>query len=137
MRNPCIEHRFLGGTETVDFEEFAQKVVQDHERALEVADTMLRTGEPYKWNEDQPEFYAEFEVTNSGALRAQLQGESPTAQGGYFSRLRRRLDDAIAAADAGFKSESDGQEPPDSWSEAAREFDSVGRTLRTLRTMIS
>jgi hypothetical protein len=56
---------------------------------------------------------------------------------GHFSRLRRRIDDAIAAADAGFQSESDDDEPPQFWSEAAREFEATARALRELRTKLS
>lgn len=55
----------------------------------------------------------------------------------YFSRLRRTLDAAIHAADAGFRSESDDDEPPEFWSEAAREFESAARTLRSLRAALS
>lgn len=69
---PCIERRYLGGTETVTFDDFATQVVQDHELAREIAAQLAASDEPYKWNEDSAEFYEEFRATNPGALRAQL-----------------------------------------------------------------
>lgn len=51
----------------------------------------------------------------------------------YFSRLRRTIDAAIAAADAGFASESDDDEPYEFMSSAAREFADVATKLRKIR----
>lgn len=62
---------------------------------------------------------------------------SPVESGAHFSRLRTSINDAIAAADAGFRSESDDDEPPEFWTDAAREFESAARTLRSLRAALS
>lgn len=69
-------------------------------------------------------------------------GSTPTSEprleeGAYFARLRRAVEVAIDAADAGFQSESDDDESPQFRSEAANEFADVAEKLRAIREGLS
>jgi len=66
----CIRRAYLGGSDDVTFDQFAEIVVQDYACAAEVAETMLNDDpRPYQWNADEPEFYEEFAVIDAAELR--------------------------------------------------------------------
>jgi len=69
---PCLLRVYHGGRQYVNFADFAANVVQEHALAEEIAHTMLRTGEPYEYNEDEPEFREVFTIANEARLREQL-----------------------------------------------------------------
>lgn len=70
---PCIERRFLGGTETVNLAEFCADVVQDDTQGERVAREMLdQPGQERLWNADEPSCVEVFTVTDVAALRDQL-----------------------------------------------------------------
>lgn len=68
----CIQRLYTGGSEDINFNDFAMDVIQEHDLAAEVAHRMLNGDDPYQWNEDEPEFYEEFLVLDAAALRAQV-----------------------------------------------------------------
>ena len=79
---PCLLRVYPGGSEYVTFADFAEHVVQEHDAAEEIVSTLLRTGEPYVYNEDEPEFREVFTITDERGLRDQLAATERDAVGG-------------------------------------------------------
>lgn len=68
-----IRREYLGGTESLTFAEFAERVIQDDEIAEQIAEQMLRSPEPYDHNSEEPEFFERFTVIDRDHLRRELQ----------------------------------------------------------------
>lgn len=77
---PCIERTGHGFTTTHTYTEWAAQAIQDDDTARQVAEQMLAGSDPYEWNEDEPEFYEIFTVTDRRALIAQLAEEHHAEQ---------------------------------------------------------
>jgi hypothetical protein len=76
---PCVLREFTGGSEHVSFAEFAHHVVQERTVAEQIAHTMLSTGEPYEYNEDEPRFREVFTIIDEAALRRQREASERDA----------------------------------------------------------
>jgi hypothetical protein len=70
MLTKCIMVERLGGTESMDFESFAEFEVQDEDAAASICNSMLSNGEPYTMAEG--EHFVRFTVRDADELRRQL-----------------------------------------------------------------
>lgn len=70
----CIERKYIGGTDYVNFHEFQSVIVQDETVAAEIARKMLNGDIPYSYGigAETHEFYEEFTITDREALEHQL-----------------------------------------------------------------
>lgn len=70
--NASIRRVFQGGSETIGYEEFAERIIQDDDVAQMIADRMLDSGLPYTFNDDQPEFLETFTIVDRERLACQM-----------------------------------------------------------------
>jgi hypothetical protein len=66
----CIMVERLGGTESMDFDSFAEFEVQDEDAAASICNSMLQSGEPHTMNVG--EHFVRFTVTDADELKRQL-----------------------------------------------------------------
>lgn len=72
---PSIRRTFMGGEESVTFNDWATNVIQDYDVAADIARAMLGGHDPYSYNEAEPQFFERFTVEDADALREQLAAE--------------------------------------------------------------
>jgi hypothetical protein len=80
LDSPCVRRIYHGGEEVLTYDAWMRICIQDEQAALDVAEQMLEIPlDPYDWNEDEPEFYETFQITDEEVFRA----EFIRAQEGY------------------------------------------------------
>jgi hypothetical protein len=73
--NAVIRREYVGGAEDVSYFAFVDDVVQDDEVARMIAEEMLKTGEEYHYNLEEPSCYERFTIINKEVLIAQMAAE--------------------------------------------------------------
>jgi len=80
LTTACIERVGHGFTTRQTYLEWASEAIQEPDLAGQIAQKLPENTGPYKWNEEEPEFYETFAVIDRAALEAQLADQVAAAK---------------------------------------------------------